>query len=212
MRVLIAGANGKIGRHLLEKMADSHHEARAMVRDPEQMPEMERLGATEAVIGNVEEDCTLALQGCDAVIFTVGSGPHTGPDKTVDVDQEGAIRLMDTAKAVGIKRFIIVSSMRVDTPEKAPEKLRHYLAAKRKADEHLRASGLNFTVVRPGPLTDDDGRGQVEISEKLERTGEIPREDVAAVLLAVLDAPNTENRTFDLLSGDQAVSAAVKAL
>jgi len=141
MHVFIAGANGQIGRFLLQGIADSRHEARALVRHADQGPELQQLGATETVIGDLEQDCSEAMRGCDAVIFTAGSGPHTGPDKTVDVDQDGAIRLVDTAKAMGIKRFIMVSSMRAEEPEKGPEKLQHYLRAKRNADEHLKNSG-----------------------------------------------------------------------
>ena len=160
MHVFIAGANGQIGRFLLQEIADSKHEARALVRHADQGPELQQLGATETVIGDLEQDCSEAMRGCDAVIFTAGSGPHTGPDKTVDVDQDGAIRLVDTAKAMGIKRFIMVSSMRAEEPEKGPEKLQHYLRAKRNADEHLKSSGLNYTIVRPGRLTNDDGNGK----------------------------------------------------
>lgn len=202
MRVLIAGANGKIGQHLVRQMADSRHTARAMVRDPDQTRALEQLGAAETVVGDLEQDCSHALKDCDAVVFVAGSGPHTGPEKTIDVDQNGAIRLIDAAEAAGVKRFLLVSSMRADAPEKAPEKIHHYLRAKQKADEHLRASSLDFTLVRPGPLTNDPGTGRVELSARLDRTGSIPREDVAAVLLATLDVDHTVHQTFDLLSGD----------
>lgn len=212
MHVFIAGANGQIGRHLLREMADSNHEARALVRHPDQGPELQQLGATETVLGNLEQDCTEAMRGCDAVIFTAGSGPHTGPDKTVDVDQDGAIRLMDTARVVGIKRFIMVSSMRAEEPEKGPEKLQHYLWAKHNADEHLKNSGLDFTIVRPGRLTNDDGIGKVAISTRQEEFGEIPRQDVARVLLAVLDSDNTASRVFDVVSGDVPIAEALATL
>jgi uncharacterized protein YbjT (DUF2867 family) len=212
MRVLIAGANGQIGRHLLEKMADTEHEARALIRDPEQGPDLQKLGATETVVGDLEGDCREALRGCDAVIFTAGSGPKTGPEKTVDVDQNGAINLMDTAKKMGIKRFIIVSSMRADKPGDAPEKIRHYLEAKHKADEHLMASGLTYTIVRPGPLTEESGSGKVDVRETLDRSGDIPREDVAHVLLAVLNSDNCDNRTFEVLSGTTPADKALAAL
>lgn len=212
MRVLIAGANGKIGRHLIRLMADSPHTARAMVRDPEQAEALEQLGAAETVVGDLEQDCTHALKDCDAVVFTAGSGPHTGPEKTIDVDQNGAIRLIDAAQAAGVRRFLMVSSMRADRPENAPEKLHHYLRAKHKADEHLRASGLDFTLVRPGPLTNDPGSGNVELAARLDRTGSIPREDVAAVLLATLDADNTIHQSFDLLSGDYDIARALARL
>ena len=206
MHVFIAGANGQIGQHLLQEMAESAHEARALIRHPDQGPELQQLGATETVLGDLEQDCSEAMKGCDAVIFTAGSGPHTGPDKTIDVDQDGAVRLMDTARAMGIKRFIIVSSMRAEEPEKGPEKLRHYLEAKRNADEHLKNSGLNYTIVRPGQLTNDEGTGKVQVSPRLPDFGKIPRQDVARVLLAALDSDTTINRVFDVVSGDTPVS------
>lgn len=212
MRVLIAGANGKIGQHLVRLMAASPHTARAMVRKPEQAAALEQLGAAETVVGDLERDCTHALKDCDAVVFTAGSGPHTGPEKTIDVDQDGAIRLIDSARAAGVKRFLMVSSMRADRPENAPEKLHHYLRAKHKADEHLRASGLDFTLVRPGPLTNDPGTGKVELAARLDRTGSIPREDVAAVLLATLDADNSIHQSFDLLSGDYGIAESLSRL
>lgn len=212
MHVFIAGANGQIGQHLLQEMANSDHEARALVRHPDQGPELQKLGATETVLGDLEHDCSEAMRGCDAVVFTAGSGPHTGPDKTIDVDQDGAIRLVDTAKAMGIKRFIMVSSMRAEEPEKGPEKLQHYLRAKRNADEHLKNSGLNYTIVRPGRLTNEDGTGKVAVSERLASFAEIPRQDVARVLLAVLDSDNTDNRVFDVVSGDTPVVDALAKL
>ena len=212
MHVFIAGANGQIGQHLLREMADSNHEVRALIRHPDQGPELQQLGATETVLGDLEQDCSEAMRGCDAVIFTAGSGPHTGPDKTIDVDQEGAIRLVDTARAMGIKRFIMVSSMRAEEPEKGPEKLRHYLQGKHNADEHLKNSGLNYTIVRPGRLTDDDGTGKVALSARLDQSGKIPRQDVARVLLAVLDSDTATNRVFDVVSGDTPVPQALAKL
>ncbi|MCK2151289.1 MULTISPECIES: SDR family oxidoreductase [Marinobacter] len=212
MHVFIAGANGQIGQHLLQEMANSNHEARALIRHPDQGPDLQKLGATETVVGDLEHDCSEAMRGCDAVIFTAGSGPHTGPDKTIDVDQDGAIRLVDTARAMGIKRFIMVSSMRAEEPEKGPEKLKHYLWAKHNADEHLKNSGLNYTIVRPGRLIDNDGSGNVALSARLEEFGEIPRQDVARVLLAVLDSDNTADTVFDVVSGDTPVAEAVAKL
>lgn len=212
MHVFIAGANGQIGQHLLQEMANSDHEARALIRHPDQGPDLQQLGATETVVGDLEHDCSEAMRGCDAVIFTAGSGPHTGPDKTIDVDQDGAIRLVDTAKAMGIKRFIMVSTMGADDPEKGPEKLQHYLRAKHNADEHLKNSGLNYTIVRPGRLTDEAGAGKVALSATLEESGEIARQDVARVLLAVLDSDNTADTVFNVVSGDTPVPEALAKL
>ncbi|MGO1749768.1 MAG: SDR family oxidoreductase [Marinobacter sp.] len=212
MHVLIAGANGQIGQHLLREMADSDHEARAMIRHPEQGPELQQLGATETVVGDLEQDCSEAMKGCDVVIFAAGSGPHTGPDKTTDVDQDGAIRLIDTAKENGIKRFIIVSSMGAEEPENGPEKLQHYLKAKHNADEHLKKSGLNYTIVRPGQLTNDEGTGKVAVSARHENVGKISRQDVGRVLLAVLDADTTVNQIFEVISGDTPIADALANL
>lgn len=183
-----------------------------MVRHSDQGPELQQLGATETVLGDLEHDCTEAMRGCDTVIFTAGSGPDTGPDKTIDVDQDGAIRLVDTARAMGIKRFIMVSSMGAEDPENGPEKLRHYLQAKHNADEHLKNSGLNYTIIRPGQLTDDDGSGKVAVSEHMEGFGKIPRQDVARVLLAALDSDNTANRVLYAVSGDTPVPEALAKL
>lgn len=212
MHVLIAGANGQIGQHLLREMADSDHEARAMIRHPEQGPELQQLGATETVVGDLEQDCSEAMKGCDVVIFAAGSGPHTGPDKTTDVDQDGAIRLIDTAKENGIKRFIIVSSMGAEEPDNGPEKLQHYLRAKHNADEHLKKSGLNYTIVRPGQLTNDEGTGKVAVSARHENVGKISRQDVGRVLLAVLDADTTANQVFEVVSGDTPIAGALANL
>ncbi|MBL1272893.1 MAG: hypothetical protein ACI92B_002614 [Marinobacter maritimus] len=212
MHVFIAGANGQIGQHLLREMANSDHEVRAMIRHPDQGPELQQLGATETVLGDLEKDCSEAMKGCDAVIFAAGSGPHTGPEKTTDVDQNGAIRLIDTAKAMGIKRFVIVSSIGAEEPDNGPEKLRHYLQAKHNADEHLKNSGLNYTIVRPGQLTNDEGTGKVSVSVRQEEIGKIPRQDVARVLLATLDADTTGDSVFYVVSGDTPVAEAVAKL
>lgn len=213
MRVLIAGANGKIGRHLIEQMAGNEDIiCRAMVRDPAQQWHLREIGASEAVVADLEDDCRGALAGCDAVVFCAGSGAHTGPEKTVDVDQNGAIHLMEQAVEMSIGRFVIVSSMRADDPDSGPQAMRHYFLAKRNADNYLRASGLDYTVVRPGKLTDEPGTGRVRVAERSDDFGEIPRQDVAAVLLAALLTPATIGREFDLLAGEQSIDEALAGL
>lgn len=212
MQVLIAGANGKIGRDVLARMADSEHQARALIRDADQTPELLELGAFETVVGDLETDCSRALQGCDAIIFAAGSGPHTGPDKTTAVDRDGAMRLIDAAEAAGVGRFVMVSSMRADKPETGPEHMEHYFHAKQQADNYLRASSLDYTIVRPGKLNEEPGTGRVEAAGRLDHFGEIPREDVARALVETLTARHTLKRGFDLLAGEQEIARAIAEL
>lgn len=209
MEVLIAGANGKIGRRLVALMGRGHHGAHAMARNAAQVDDLRVLGAAEVAIADLEGDCSAALTACDAVVFTAGSGPHTGPDKTEDVDRNGAINLIDQAVAAGVERFVMVSSMRADAPEKGPDSMRHYFAAKKAADDHLRASGLDYTIVRPGKLTEGDGTGRVHIAKDIGHFGDVPRADVAAVVMATLDFPNTVGQHFDVLAGDTPIEQAL---
>lgn len=212
MRVLIVGANGQIGRRLVRQMAAGTHQSHAMIRNADQARALQELGADEVVIANLESDVQPALDGCDAVIFTAGSGGHTGPDKTDAVDRDGAIAMIDAACKAGVERFVMVSAMGADEPESGPPKLQHYLRAKQAADTHLRESGLRFTIVRPGGLSNEPATGHIELADALHRSGTVSRDDVAAVLLHVLDAPAAEGRTLELLAGDAPIEQAIAAL
>lgn len=209
MHVLVVGAHGKIGRRFIHAIDDSEHTGRAMIRDASQRDQMQAIGATDVAVADLEGDCSQALFGCDAVVFTAGSGGHTSPEKTEDVDRNGAISLIDQAVSAGVRRFVMVSSMNADTPEQGSEKMQHYFRAKGAADNHLRSTELEYTIVRPGKLTEDDGTWQVDIAKDLGRYGEIPRDDVARVLLMTLDSPNTIGRHFEVLSGNTSIEKAV---
>lgn len=209
MNVLVIGSHGNIGQRLVRQMAKSEHTARAMIRDEAQRDEMLALEATDVVVADIEGDISEALTGCDAVVFTAGSGAHTGPEKTMDVDRNGAISIIDQAERAGVRRFLLVSSMNADTPEKGSEKMRHYFEAKQAADNHLRASDLEYTIVRPGKLTDDEGTGTADIAKDLNRYGEVAREDVAHALLMTLDSPNTIGRHYEMLAGDTPIEKAL---
>ena len=149
------------------------------------------------------------------MIFAAGSGSKTGPEKTVDVDQNGAITLIDACGAENCRRFVMLSSMATGAPERAPEKLHHYLAAKEIADRHLSASGLDHTIARPGYLTDEPPTGRIRTAENLghvAEAGTISRADTAHILAACLEHPNTVGTSFETLSGDTEIEAAIAAL
>lgn len=212
MNVLVVGANGQIGQKLIELIQKSEkHEARAMVRKQEQADAFKEQGV-EAVIADLEgsvDQLTDAAQGCDAIVFTAGSGGHTGPDKTLLIDLDGAAKTVEAAEQVGVKRFIIVSALQANNRENWNKQMLPYYAAKHHADRAVEQSSLTYTIVRPGGLLNDAGTGKVEAGERLER-GSIPREDVAAVIFHALDAAHTFNRSFDLVSGEQSISEALK--
>ncbi len=211
MNIFVAGGHGKIGLRLLRLAAQRGDQARGLIRDPGQSADLEAVGA-EPVIADWEagDDITPLVAGADAVVFAAGAGAGSGPERKRTVDYGGAVKLIEAAKANGVSRYVIVSSMGADDPLSGPESMRPYQEAKAAADEALRESGLDFTIVRPGRLTDDPGTGLVDAAPSLGRRGSIPRDDVAAVLLAVLDAPLTISMTFELLSGDKPIDEAVR--
>lgn len=214
MKVFLVGANGQIGQKLVKLLADSsEHEVTAMIRNPEQAGDLEKVGA-QTTIANLEgsvEDLASAVKGHDAIIFSAGSGGSTGSDKTLLVDLDGAVKVMEAAEQSGVDRFIIVSALQAHNRENWNDKLRPYYVAKHYADKALEASKLNYTIVRPGGLLNEPGTGKVQASENLER-GSIPREDVAQTVFAALTEENTFKRGFDLISGEQSISEALKNL
>ncbi|MEF7565295.1 SDR family oxidoreductase [Bacillus infantis] len=212
MKILIVGANGQIGRHLIEKLAETEHKSVAMVRKEEQESELRELGADEVVIGDLEKDFSHAFEGVDSVIFTAGSGGHTGADKTILIDLWGAIKTIDQAKEHNISRFLLVSSMNADTPDTGIESMKHYFVAKKLADDHLRSSGLDYTIVRPGGLLNEPATGKIQLEEKIKEfsSREITREDVAAVLAEAVDLENTYKKTFEILNGETPIKEALK--
>jgi uncharacterized protein YbjT (DUF2867 family) len=213
MRVLVIGANGKTGRRVVRQMKEGPHDPVAMVRDPEQRSFFTGLGV-ESVVGDVEESIAPLLGGIDAVIFAAGSGSKTGPEKTIDVDQNGAIRTIDEAEQAGIQRYVMLSSMNAD-PESEGHKISHYYRAKGVADEHLMESGLEWVIVRPGRLTDDPGREAIRAAPSLAGTEgprEISRDDVASVLVRSLDHPGVVGLAFEVLAGDVPIQRAMDRL
>jgi uncharacterized protein YbjT (DUF2867 family) len=210
--VFVVGANGQIGQHLIRLLRESdEHTVRAMVRKKEQAEYFESLGV-ETVVANLEgsvEEIAEAAKGCEAIVFTAGSGGHTGADKTLLVDLDGAVKTIEAAEKIGIKRFIMVSAIQAHRRENWNDKIKHYYVAKHYADKILEQSDLTYTIIRPGWLLNEPGTGKVSVAENLIR-GSIPREDVAKTILASLNEEHTFNRSFDLVSGETQISDALK--
>jgi uncharacterized protein YbjT (DUF2867 family) len=209
--VAIAGGHGKIAMLLGGLLAARGDTARGLIRNPDQEDDL-RAAGIEPVICDLESesDVAAAVRGADAVVFAAGAGPGSGDARKKTVDRDGAVKLVEAAKAEGVSRYLIVSSMGADkAPDDGAEGFGAYLQAKFEADEAVRASGLDHTVVRPGGLTDDPGTGLVSVAEHLGRD-QIPRADVAAVFLACLDTPATIGRSFDLTSGPTPIPAALQ--
>jgi uncharacterized protein YbjT (DUF2867 family) len=211
--VVIGGGHGKIALRLERLLSARGDSVRGLVRNPDHFDDVSAAGA-QPVLADLENDVDVGpvVAGADAIVFAAGAGPGSGPERKRTMDYGGAVKLIDAAKATGIRRYAIVSSMGADHPEQASGGFRVYLEAKGQADAALRDSGLGYTIVRPGGLTDDAGTGQVDVAERLGRRGEIPRDDVAAVLAEVLVADNTIGMTFEVLSGSTPVRDAIRAL
>ena len=208
MDVVVAGGRGKIGLRLLRLLAERGHRARGLIRDPGQAGDLEAAGA-EPVVCDMEalDDLSGCCEGGDAVVFAAGAGPGSGADRKRTVDYGAAVKLMEA----GVRRYVMVSAIGADRPKEWSEPMRPYYEAKAEADRRLEESGLDYTIVRPGGLTDDPGTGLVTVGTDIER-GQVPRDDVAAVLLAVLETPASVGKTFELVSGDTPIDDAVANL
>jgi uncharacterized protein YbjT (DUF2867 family) len=208
MDVVVAGGHGKVGIRLLRLLADRGHRARGLIRNPEHVGDLADAGA-EAVICDMEalDDLSGYCAGADAVVFAAGAGPGSGPERKRTVDYGAAVKLMEA----GIRRYVMVSAIGAGRPDEWSDQMRPYYEAKADADRRLLESGLDHTIVRPGALTDDPGAGLVTVGTDL-AGGEIPRDDVAAALLAVLETPSSIGKTFELVSGETPIDEAVGAL
>jgi uncharacterized protein YbjT (DUF2867 family) len=214
MDIVIAGGHGQIALRLERLLADTEHRARGLIRNPEHDGDLREAGA-EPVLCDLEAldvDALAALIGsADAIVFAAGAGPGSGPQRKWTLDYAGAVKLMEVGRRNGIDRYVIVSAMGADPEADDDGGFGTYLRVKGLADQKLTESGLAFTIVRPGGLTNEPGTGLVTAAPRLDR-GEIPRADVAATIAAVLATPSTAGTTFDLLSGDTPIAGAVAAL
>ena len=216
MHIVIAGGHGKIALILERLLAQRGDSVAGLIRNPAQAADLEAAGA-EAVVVDLEkasvEEVAEHVRGADAVVFAAGAGPGSGAARKETVDRDAAILLADAAEAAGVDRYVMVSAMAAD-PRQPPRMRCSRHTCGRKALRTRRsgpAPHLNWTIVRPGMLTDDPGTGRVTIADSTGR-GSIPREDVAAVLVAVLDEPRTAGQTFELISGETPIDEAIAAL
>src|SRR5215213_4156462 len=203
MDVLVAGGHGQVALHLLRLLAEHGHHGRGLIRNEAHAADLEQVGAVPVL-------CDLGA--AEAIVFAAGAGPGSGPERKRTVDYGGAVKLIGAAEELGVRRYLMVSSMGAEDPASAPEAMRPYQQAKHDADEALAGSSLEWTIVRPGGLTDVPGSGRVALAERLSRSGSIPREDVARVLLECLTAPAAVGRTFEVLEGEVPIREALAAL
>lgn len=215
MRIVIAGGHGQIALRLERLLAARGDSAVGIIRSADQADDLRAAGA-EPVVCDLEsasvEEVAGHLAGADAAVFAAGAGPGSGAERKHTVDHAAAVLFADAAERAGARRLVVVSAMGVDTPPPpgTDPVFAEYLKAKGAADADIRArSGLDWTVLRPGRLIDDAGTGLVSLAGHTGR-GAVPRDDVAAVLLALLDEPGTAGRTLELISGTTPVHQAVK--
>lgn len=212
MKIAIAGAHGQVAMHLHPILSKRGHSVKGIIRDPKQSEDLKEAGA-EPVIADLEKDgvndLSEAIGSADAVVFAAGAGPGSGKERKWTLDRDGAIKLVVAAKKNGVNQFVMISAMGLDTP-RGNEDFQVYQKAKAEADEALRKSGLEYTIIKPGRLTNDAGTGRVKAG--VLEGGEIPREDVARVIAYVLEHPETRGLEYDLLSGEQSVEEALKGL
>lgn len=206
-KILVVGANGTTGKEIVNLLNQSQYfEPYAMVRKPEQEEQFKSKGI-KTILADLEEDVSNTTNGMDKVIFAAGSGGK----KVKEVDENGAKKIIDASKKDGIKKFVMLSSMGADQPEEA-DQLKDYLKAKHNADMYLKDSGLNYAIVRPGSLNNNKLSNKIELSEKLNKRGEISRSDVAQVLARVANDDVANNETFEIIDGSTLIADAFKSV
>jgi uncharacterized protein YbjT (DUF2867 family) len=213
MRVAIVGGHGQIARLLHPLLVAGGHQPVALVRSERHRAELESAGAEVRLLDIEREDAAAfgrAFDGSHAVVFAAGGGPDGNKERKRTVDLEGSLKSIDGARAAGIQRFVQVSAIDVDEPvsDDAGEVWKAYVEAKRDADAALRATDLDWTIIRPGRLTDEEPAGVVTLGEDVPRAS-VPRADVAAVLAAVLDRPETTGRQWNLVAGEDTIAHAI---
>ena len=212
MEVLVAGGHGQIALRLLKLLSERGHRGRGLIRNPDHAADLQAVGAEPVLCDLESDDPRPRIGAADAIVFAAGAGPGSGPERKRTVDLGAAVKLIEAAQELGVSRYVMVSAMGTKDAESASEAMRPYIQAKKEADDALMASGLDWTVVRPGRLTDDPGTGTIDAARVLARYGEITRDDTALVLLETLERPALARVDFDVLGGPTPVGEALDAL
>lgn len=212
-RIAVIGAHGKVGQQILHLLYDAGHESVGVIRNPDHAEDIIRLGS-EPLVHDLEnstpEAFAEALGHVDGMVFTAGAGPDSGPDRKKTVDLGASVLSQKAAAIVGVQHFVQISAIGVDEPlpEETEAGWKAYVEAKRDADAALRNSGLDWTILRPGGLTADEGTGEITLGTSVEK-GNIPRADVAATVIAVLAHPTSIGKTWEIVSGTTPIDEAV---
>lgn len=217
-RIVIAGGHGQIAQHLTQVLTAHGDRAVSLIRNSDHVDAVTALGALPQVIdlesASVDEVAAL-LADADAVVFAAGAGPNSGPERKDTVDRAGAVLLADAAEKAGVRRYVLISSFGAGEPvaKDLDAGWKAYIEAKTAAEENVSArSGLDWTILRPGKLTDEDPTGSVSLTEPPLDSGEVTRADVAAVIAQLLDTGSAVRKTLMLTSGQTSIVDAVDAL
>lgn len=217
-RVVIAGGHGKIAQHLTYLLAGHGDRPVALIRNSAHDGAVRTLGAFPVVIdleSSTVEEVAKVLDGADVAVFAAGAGPGSSIERKDSVDRAAAVLLADAAEKAGVRRFIQISAMGAgdEIPENTDEVFAAYLRAKTAAEEDLKTrTSLDWTILRPGLLTDDDPTGEVLLAEPPVDRGSVPRADVAAVIEALIDAPSSVGKILVLTSGPHTIREAIEGL
>ncbi|WP_057915878.1 SDR family oxidoreductase [Peribacillus muralis] len=216
MNVLVIGANGQVGKEIIKKLKDTKHNATALVRKEEQVQELRNLGADHVVLGDLEEDFSHAFKGIDSVIFAAGSGGSTGVDKTLLIDLWGAKKAVDYANQSDIKHFVQLSAADSLDVDDESEKMKPYAVAKNMSDYYIEQSNLDYTIVRPGPMNNDNANGKIELHQTTRQDHFndylITRQDVAHVLVETLGKEHLFKKSFYIKQGDSSIVDALETV
>jgi uncharacterized protein YbjT (DUF2867 family) len=216
MRVVIAGGHGQIALRLTKLLSGDGHEVVGVVRNPDHQADIAAAGGQAAVLDLEQADASAVakvLAGADVAIFAAGAGPGSGNARKDTVDRGAAALFADAAQQAGVRRHLQVGSMGADRADSLTDDSTFtiYLKAKWAAEQDLRARDLDWTILRPGGLTDDPGTGKVQLADKT-GNGRISRDDVALVLAGLCDTPASIGRTLELIAGETPVSEALNSL